>query len=138
MSVQYVCMSAGKVKCQFFFCFFSNRSNLSTNSMVAQKKKTEKCQFLWSMYVWPKLTFVSFFCFFCAPFPKSCRKSVAGCQRRRSSAGVQTQRALISTTQQFLMSKEFAVKKRQFRQLQFFHGIKYSNQDMKCFRLSIN
>ena len=26
MSVKYVCMSAGKVKCQFFFCFFPNRS----------------------------------------------------------------------------------------------------------------
>ena len=64
-------MSAGKVKCQFFSVFFPNRSNLSTISTVAfcffpNRKKTEKCQFLWSMYVWKAKTDICqfFFCFF--------------------------------------------------------------------------
>ena len=75
MSVQYVCMSAGKVKCQFFsvfFCFFPNRGNLSTISMVAQEKKQKNVSFyVVCMYVRPKLTFVSFFSvFFCPPSPK--------------------------------------------------------------------
>ena len=35
-NVSLVCMYVGrKLKCQFFFCFFPNRSNLSTISMVA-------------------------------------------------------------------------------------------------------
>ena len=52
---------------------FSNRSNLSTISMVAQEKKQKNVSFYGvCMYVRPKVTFVSFSSvFFYAPFPNA-------------------------------------------------------------------
>ena len=64
-------MSGGKVKCQLFYVFFPNSSNLSTISMVAQEKKQKNVSFyVVCMYVRPKLTFVRFFfCFFFVHLP---------------------------------------------------------------------
>ena len=50
MLVLYVCMSAGKVKCQFFSVFFPTEV-IYRLFQWSLRKKTEKCQFLCSMYV---------------------------------------------------------------------------------------
>ena len=72
-NVSLVCMYVGrKSEMSVFFSVFSpNRSNMSTISMVDQEKKTEKCQFLWSMYVCKAKTDICqfFFCFFLSTFP---------------------------------------------------------------------
>ena len=66
----YVCMSAENRKMLVFLCFFPNSSNLSTISMVAKEKKHKNVSFYGvCMYVRPKLTFVSFLCFFLCTFP---------------------------------------------------------------------
>ena len=59
-------MSAGKVKCQFFSVFFPTEV-IYRLFQWSLRKKTEKCFYVVCMYVRPKLTFVSFFCFFMHP-----------------------------------------------------------------------
>ena len=70
-NVSLVCMYVGrKSEMSVFSVFFPNRSNLSTISMVAWEK-TEKCQFLCSMYVCKAKTDICqfFFCFFFVHLP---------------------------------------------------------------------
>ena len=69
MSVQYVCMSAGKVKCEVFL--FSPTIVIYRLFQWSLRKKTEKCQFLCSMYVCKAKTDICqfFFCFFLSTFP---------------------------------------------------------------------
>ena len=60
-------MSAGNSEVLVFFLFFPNNVHFLSFFMVAWEKKKQKNVFFmeYGMYIRPKLTFVSFFLFFC-------------------------------------------------------------------------